>query len=71
MRKPRVSKNPERKPGRPLSSVRETESFYVLTELLEINRRHAFETGTTKSSIVEKLLADYYGYGISNSETVI
>ena len=68
MRKPRVSKS-DKKPGRPLSSERKTESFYVRTKLLDMNRQHALETGTTKSAIVEKLLSDYFG--LSDGEMVI
>lgn len=59
-RKPRVNTS-GRKPGRPVSSVRTSKSYYIKKTLVDINKKHANEIDVTESSIVEKLLEDYYG----------
>ena len=59
-RKPRVTTS-GRKPGRPFSSVRKSESFYIKRKVLLLTHNHALESGRTRSDIVEKLLEDYFG----------
>lgn len=61
-RKPRVNTS-GRKPGRPVSSVRTSDSFYIKKTVLSALRKRAKELGKphTKSSIVEKLIEADFG----------